>query len=121
MPSNIKGSSGAAGNGSFGEDFWRPPIPPDDPQNLSEEGRNKWARITTALSKLGLLASVDRAALTIYCQAWGRFVAASAALRSEGLIVKAPSGCLLANPNLALSHEALGVLTRLVSEFGLTP
>lgn len=56
---------------------------PDAPRHLSMEARKEWRRITTELDELGLVARVDRAALAIYCQTWGRLVLAEQALEAK--------------------------------------
>ncbi|MCA8251575.1 P27 family phage terminase small subunit [Burkholderia multivorans] len=42
--------------------------------HLNREARKEWKRITVELEKLGLISRLDRAALTLCCQAWGRLV-----------------------------------------------
>lgn len=47
---------------------------PDIPRHLNKEARKEWKRITVELETLGLISRLDRAALSLYCQAWGRLV-----------------------------------------------
>ena len=48
------------------------PAIPNPPTNLSREAKAEWRRVTTELDALGLVAKVDRAILTVYCEWWSR-------------------------------------------------
>lgn len=56
---------------------------PDAPRHLTKEARKEWRRITVELDELGLISRLDRAALAIYCQTWGRLVLAEQALEAK--------------------------------------
>lgn len=56
---------------------------PDYPRHLSKEARKEWRRVTVELEDLGLISRLDRAALAIYCQTWGRLVMAEQALEAR--------------------------------------
>lgn len=45
---------------------------PDAPKHLGKEASKEWKRITPLLKQLGLISGLDRAALALYCQAYGR-------------------------------------------------
>lgn len=45
---------------------------PSVPKHLGIEARKEWKRITPLLEELGLISGLDRAALSLYCQAVGR-------------------------------------------------
>ena len=45
---------------------------PNAPKHLGVEARKEWKRITLILEELGLISGLDRAALALYCQAFGR-------------------------------------------------
>lgn len=45
---------------------------PDAPKHLGKEASKEWKRITPLLKELGLISGLDRAALALYCQAYGR-------------------------------------------------
>lgn len=47
---------------------------PSFPKHLWVEARKEWKRITPELVKYGLMSKLDRAALSLYCQAWARLV-----------------------------------------------
>lgn len=56
---------------------------PDPPAHLSLDARKEWRRITVELESVGLISRLDRAALAIYCQTWGRLVIAEKALSAK--------------------------------------
>ena len=47
---------------------------PHCPRHLLPEARKEWKRITPELERYGLISKLDRGALSLYCQAWARWV-----------------------------------------------
>lgn len=56
---------------------------PDIPRHLNKEARKEWKRITVELQQLGLISKLDRAALALYCQAWGQMVLLEESLNAD--------------------------------------
>lgn len=56
---------------------------PSAPKHLGVEARKEWKRITPELLDLGLLTGLDRAALALYCQAFGRLSELEAAFNGK--------------------------------------
>ncbi len=73
------------------------------------------------LLALGVLTTVDRAALAAYCVAYARWAEAEKQVEKLGTIVKTANGNLIQNPYLAVANRAMEQMTRLASEFGMTP
>lgn len=94
---------------------------PDCPEHLSGEAVVEWERISPQLVKLGLLSQLDRAALAMYCSAWGRWIDAERKLEEGGTVVKSPSGYPIQNPYLAVASGAAKQMFRMLAEFGLSP
>ncbi len=94
---------------------------PRCPTQLSEEAKREWKRISQELERLGLLTVLDRAALSAYCQAWGRWIEAEERLRQHGVIVKSPNGFPVQSPYLAVANKAMAQMGKLLVEFGLSP
>ncbi len=107
------------------DDVVRPAVEvPDCPKHLKDEARAEWKRITPHLQQLGLIAQIDRAALTGYCVAWGRHVEAEkkiTALGKDGLIDTTPSGYKQISVWLQISHRALEQMAKFLSMFGMSP
>ena len=94
---------------------------PRCPAHLSDEAKREWRRISKDLDGLGLLTRIDRAALALYCEAWGRWVEAEEALRKFGTVMKAPSGFPMQSPYLAIANKAMEQIRALLTEFGMSP
>ena len=94
---------------------------PPCPRHLSGEAKKEWRRMGKELAVLGLLTTIDRAALALYCQAWGRWVEAEDALRKYGTMVKSPNGFPMQSPYLAMANKAMEQLRALLTEFGMSP
>lgn len=98
-----------------------PPATPRCPRHLSAEARREWSRVTPLLATLGLLTRIDRAALAMYCEAWGRWVEAEDALKKYGVMVKSPNGFPMQSPYLAVANMAMQQMRGLLTEFGMSP
>jgi len=98
-----------------------PPAIPSCPDHLSLEAKREWERVTPLLEKLGLLSQIDGAALSLYCQAWGRWVEAEEALRTYGVMVKSPNGFPMQSPYLAVANRAMEQIRAMLTEFGMSP
>ncbi len=68
-----------------------------------------------------MLTVLDRAALSAYCQAWGRWIEAEERLRQHGVIVRSPNGFPVQSPYLAVANKAMAQMSKLLVEFGLSP
>ena len=95
---------------------------PSCPTELSDTVKVEWGRISKELNKLGLITEIDRAALTGYCDAYGRWADASEVLKKTGLIIKSPvQGVPMQNPVLPIINKALAEMKGFLTEFGMTP
>src|SRR5713101_6600171 len=93
VPTTLKLLRGNPGKRPLNPDEPQPRVEiPPCPSHLSTEAKKEWRRSAKLLAELGLLASIDRAALALYCEAWARWVQAEEALQTYGLMVKAPNG-----------------------------
>lgn len=108
-------------------------IPPM-PRHLTAAARAEWKRIAPELKDLGLVTALDRAALAIYCTAWGRLVdlelmifrlrkAAVDAGRDPALALvrQLPSGIVRAHVYVVMAGEEAERVNRLLANFGLSP
>ena len=92
------------------------------PITLEREGAELWRDMVDELRRLGLLTSVDRAALAAYCAAFQRIAEARRGMkRTGGPVVKDASGALRMNPWVRIEKAATETLTRIATEFGFTP
>lgn len=94
---------------------------PGCPSWLDAEAKREWKRVVPQLTRLGLLAEIDRAVLVGYCEAWAEYVNACRAIQTEGVVVSSTRGTLTKNPMLLIKNEARLAMLRFAQEFGLSP
>jgi P27 family predicted phage terminase small subunit len=95
--------------------------PPACPDHLDDEARREWNRVIGELSRLGLVTTLDRAALAAYCHAWSRWIGAEAKLKEFGTIIKSPNGYPIMSPYLSIANTALKQMRDFLVEFGMSP
>ncbi len=122
QPTHLKLLEGNPGKRPLNKREPKPPaVTPTCPRHLSDEAKKEWRRVTPLLDTLGLLTKIDRAALAMYCEAWGRWVQAEEALRKFGVMVKSPNGFPMQSPYLAVANKAIDQMRGLLTEFGMSP
>ena len=95
-------------------------IPPC-PRHLDTVARKEWRTISKQLVELGLLSTIDKAALAGYCVAWAEWIEAVDRLGREGKVFKRANGNPLLSPWWTIANEANKTMYRYLTEFGLTP
>ena len=112
-------------SGSQLRDGVTPPIEvPSCPRHLKGAALKEWKRITVELKALGLISQIDRAALAMYCAAWGRHVVAEEKiieLGEQGLVDKTPNGFQVQSAWVSISNKAMEQCKSFLSEFGMSP
>ena len=73
------------------------------------------------LHEIGVLTTIDRAALAGYCVAYGRWMEAEKIVAEKGAVLKTTAGNLIQNPYLAVANKAWEHMMKAAVEFGLTP
>ena len=100
------------------------------PRDLSKPAAQEWRRIVPELRQMGVLSTVDRAALAAYCHAYERWFDAEKDVRRYGRIVREPilhqgvrTGYirLKKNPAVTISETATKIMKAFLCEFGMTP
>ncbi|MFC3616003.1 phage terminase small subunit P27 family, partial [Lutimaribacter marinistellae] len=81
----------------------------------------EWRRLATPLHEAGILTLADRAALAAYCQAYARWVEAEEKLAETPMLLKTPNGHVQQSPWLTVANKQLELMSRYMSELGLTP
>jgi len=116
---------------------------PNFPKHLWPEARKEWRRVSTELERYGLISKLDRAALSLYCQAWARLVwaetmmaramdqaeqqRAAAEARGEtwhggdGIMVPSPNGALVYSHHWVVQRRAAQEVHWYLQSFGLSP
>jgi P27 family predicted phage terminase small subunit len=91
------------------------------PAILKDEARAEWDRVAPLLQRLGLLKSIDREVLVVYCVAVADFRWAIETIRKQGRIAFARNGKRCAHPALLIQRQAAATIHRVSAEFGMTP
>ena len=123
-PTKLKELSGNPGHRPLNSNEPQPPVPentPYVPRWLNEHGKEEWRRVVKVLLGLGLYTEIDRTALSMYCQAFGRWRVAEEQLEVDGPILQSDNGNYYQNPWLHTANQAWEQMRKMLSEFGLTP
>ncbi len=109
----------------------REPIPPkgtpDCPSHLMKDAKAEWRRMVPILESMGLLSTLDMAALSAYCQAYGRWQQAEREMKrltkkgTTGLLIKTMQGNYIQNPLLGIISRNIQLMHKFITEFGLSP
>jgi P27 family predicted phage terminase small subunit len=118
----------------LGEGINPPVEAPPMPRELLGPARAEWKRLAPLLIELGLLTKLDRAALAMYCSAWGDLVRLRAQLNAEMKAAAAegkpetdamwrtlPSGIARPSVLVKLLADAEQRCDRALGHFGLSP
>lgn len=106
------------------------PKAPPKPDYLSDEAAAEWDRLVPELEAVGMLATVDRAALVVLCEAWADLQRIQARIRTDGDTLEEPiqnsSGEVIgkrlkAHPIARLQQQAYQRWVSLLRDFGLSP
>ena len=94
---------------------------PSCPNHLRGAARWEWERMQKHMESLNMVTPVDRAALAMYCQAYGRWVKAEREVERLGEVYKTKSGNVIQSPYLGIANRAMELAHKFLSEFGMTP
>lgn len=94
---------------------------PKPPEHLSDEEKEKWKSTVRELHPLGLITTIDKDALAMYCTIYVRWIKAEKIIREKGEIIKTAASNIIQNPYLSIANRALDQLNKLGAEFGMTP
>lgn len=146
LPSNVhrlRGNPSKKPSIDLLDDF-RPEIEiPGCPSWCWKEAKKEWKRITPELERYGLIALVDRAALTLYCQAWAEYVWHKARLLADmrraeeqrtaaeaknekwtggdGIMVPTINGNLIYSHHWVCAKRAEDQVNKFLAAFGMSP
>ena len=98
-------------------------IPPC-PAFLSKDAKTEWKRIAKDLVVLGMVSVLDRAELSVYCQAWADWKQAREhleALGKVGMIDETPNGFKQVSVWMQIANRAEERMSKAGSAFGFSP
>ena len=96
---------------------------PEPPDFLVEHAAQEWRRIAPEVCALGLLTTVDLAAMGAFCQAFGRWRMAEEAWIADGCPFESirGNGNSFMSPTMTAANQAMREMMRCAAEFGFTP
>lgn len=94
---------------------------PNQPSYISKEAKAEWKRITPELKRLGVLATIDRAMLTTYCETWALWNVAREVISREGVTVIGQKGETVKHPAWQIYRDAATLMASLAKELGVSP
>lgn len=97
------------------------PVLPPPPAHLDEPAAEKWRELSAQLFESGVLTNIDVDALAFYCVLFARWKKAEKMVREKGDIIKTTNGNYVQNPYLSIANKSILEMSRLASEFGMTP
>ncbi|WP_326659604.1 phage terminase small subunit P27 family [Streptomyces sp. NBC_00385] len=122
QPDNVRALRGNPGGRPAPKRVTAAPGVPDAPEWLDAEALAEWDRIVPDLDRLGVLALVDRAALSTYCAAWSVWVRAERLLQEDDLVAERRAGNGPAkHPAWQVWREAATTVSALAKELFITP
>ena len=110
--------------GSLPQELEVTPARPACPAWLALEAKREWRRVVPLLDGLGLLATVDRAALANYCASWAEWVEYQEGVTKYGAVLpvtKDGATTLTVSPYVRLASEARDRMMRAAGQFGFSP
>ncbi|WP_395706993.1 phage terminase small subunit P27 family [Casimicrobium huifangae] len=94
---------------------------PQCPAWLRPEAKAEWRRVAGKLHKAGILTSVDRAVLALYCQAWARWREAEEMIEASSQVIKSTKGGVYMNPWLSAAQAASKDVSACAAKLGMSP
>jgi P27 family predicted phage terminase small subunit len=102
------------------------PLPP---AHLDAYALQEWQRIAPELELIGLLSTIDGAALAAYCMCISRWMQAEEALArmkardklTSALMIKTANGTAIQNPLIGVANRSMNMAIKFASEFGMSP
>ena len=120
-PTALKALAGNPGKRPLNDSEPKPSGIPDCPDHLDEIATAEWDRVSSELVTIGLLTSVDRAALAAYCAAYSRWVKAEKNIQQYGEVIMTKDKNAVQNPYVGVANRAMDLMHKFITEFGMTP
>ena len=121
-PTALKVLEGDPGKRALNIDEPQPPDgKPSCPTHLLPVAKAEWRRLCSVLHEMGVVTTVDRAALAAYCQAYARWVEAEQKLADGPALIRTPSGYVQQSPWMSIANKQMELMGRYMAELGLTP
>lgn len=94
---------------------------PDCPGWLQGEAKAEWERQVPDLCTRKLMSKSYRAALVMFCEAWGTYVECLADIAKGGLVYITDKGNEVQRPVVGVMHKAFDRAMKMGQQFGFSP
>jgi len=94
---------------------------PRCPSFLGDAAKREWKRLAGQLRDVGILKSVDRAALAAFCDSFGRWEELTIELQNEPATFTTKTGYIAPNPKVKQATTAKNDMLKWAAQLGLTP
>jgi P27 family predicted phage terminase small subunit len=94
---------------------------PEPPRTLSADAKAEWKLVVGRLAAANLVATLDRAGLALYCQAWADYWAARKIVTEQGWTAVGSQGQIVEHPAVKAMQNAWARCLQAAKEFGMTP
>ncbi len=101
--------------GTPGEDFLEPP------ESLCDTAKQFWRDSIPTLARVGLLDTVDKAALEMMATQYARAKQAGRVVDEQGHLARGSTGQLAEHPSLRTERDAASAFLRFAEQYALTP
>lgn len=95
-------------------------VMPAPPPELSDAARQEWDRVTAEMARLGIIGTLDRAALASYCGAYALWADANDKVRQFGVMMKGTNGRPTPSPYLEIVNNQAAIMLRIATSFGFS-
>jgi P27 family predicted phage terminase small subunit len=99
----------------------RPSVILEPPDDLDETAKEFWADVVPVLHQVGILDTVDRAALEMLCTQYARAKQAARIVAENGHLTEGSTGQLVEHPALATERNAMAAFMKFAEQYALTP
>ena len=124
-PDKLKVLEGNPGKRKLNLDAPEPEGMPTCPSDLSTAAKNEWKRVAKELHKIGLLTIIDRGALSVYCDAYTKWLEATQIIDSKGFTTEyintRGEKNIITRPEVNIATKYAQIIKSFCAEFGLTP
>ena len=93
----------------------------EPPEELPESAKAWWRKAVPVLAQVGILETVDEAALELMATQYARAKQAARIISQQGIVSRGAAGHVVEHPLLATERAAMAAFLRLAEQYALTP
>ena len=125
LPKKIHQLHGNPGRRPFNKNQPEPPVKiPKPPIKLGRIARRHWKYVVPLLEEMGVLSSIDSAALAAYCQTFEQWSNLEDVIKADNKLAKDDENKLSLKDRLSVGRSLIQIRNQMrlmLAEFGMTP